>query len=130
MNKKELATCREKLISLKKEIQNKLYGEKGGTFGLNTRDSSGDISAMPQHLADIGTDNFDRDFNLDIAQGKSNLLQLIDAALAKIDQKDKYGFCEACVKEINKNRLMAVPYVRLCIGCQEEKEKNKEEEVE
>jgi len=91
-------------------------------LNLSQRDASGDLSGYTFHMADVATDNFDREFNLDIASTEQQLLNRIDEALGKI-KDGTYGFCETCEVEIGMERLKAVPYARLCIKCKEEEEK-------
>ena len=99
MNKREAKVCQKKLIEAKRTIQGKLFGENTSSLGINQKDSRGDLSGVPLHLADIGSDNYDRDFNLDLAQGQSSILQEIDVALEKIRQ-NSYGVCENCKNTI------------------------------
>lgn len=87
------------------------------------RDASGDLSGYSFHMADMATDNFDREFSLDIASGEQTLLNRIDEALRKI-KEGVYGACENCSKPISMKRLKAVPYAQLCIKCKEDEEKN------
>ena len=124
MNKREKKICKDKLLEMKQEIQGKLFGEGSDSFGINQKESTGNLSGVPFHLADVGTDNFDRDFKVDLAQEKSYMLRFVDTALAKVDSKE-YGVCERCKKKVNTERMFAMPYVTLCIKCQEEDEKNK-----
>ena len=46
----------------------------------------------------------------------------IDEALKKIEE-GSFGTCEGCKTKISKKRLKAIPYTRLCLKCQEAKEK-------
>ena len=48
----------------------------------------------------------------------------VEAAKQKIAD-GTYGICEDCGAEISQKRLLARPTADLCIGCQEEKEKEK-----
>ena len=64
-----------------------------------------------------GTDNFNRDLALSRVSMKQSAIFEIDEALHRIEQ-GKYGFCEFCQKPIEKARLMALPYSRLCVPCQ------------
>jgi len=86
------------------------------------RDASGDLSGYSFHMADQATDNFDREFSLDLASAEQNILNRIDEALHKIDE-GTYGVCENCEKPISQKRLKAVPYAKLCIKCKEDEEK-------
>ncbi len=91
-------------------------------LNLSQRDASGDLSGYTFHMADVATDNFDREFSLDIASNEQQLLNRIDEALQKI-KDGTYGICENCDVNIGMERLKAVPYAKLCIKCKEEEEK-------
>src|SRR5205823_2768242 len=49
-------------------------------------------------------------------------LQAIDEALARVGE-GSYGACESCESDIAEGRLEALPFTRLCINCQAEREK-------
>lgn len=91
------------------------------------RDASGDLSGYTFHMADMATDNFDREFSLDLASAEQVILNRIDGALRKI-QEGSYGVCESCEKPISFKRLKAVPYAELCLKCQEDQEKRSHRE--
>ena len=86
------------------------------------RDAAGDLSGYSFHLADVATDNFDRELNLDLASSEQSLLNRVDGALQKL-KDGTYGVCENCGKSIGLKRLKAVPYAELCIKCKEAEEK-------
>jgi len=94
--------------------------------GLNTsqREASGDLSGYSLHMADMATDNFDRELTLGLASNEQNLLNLIDAALLKI-KEGSFGLCERTFKQISKKRLNAMPYAPLSLEAQELEEKEK-----
>ncbi len=125
MTDEDIKTCQERLLEMKSELENDIYGEHNEALGVNAKESSGDLSSHPLHTADIGTDNYNRDFNLDIAETKSRLLYIVNNAILKIKNNDNYGHCEACNTIIHKERLFLVPYVRLCVTCQENKENSR-----
>ena len=118
----------ERFRKLLQEFRKKTAGSLGhlekDSLNLSQRDASGDLSGYSFHMADMATDNFDREFNLDLASSEQQILNLIDDALRKIDE-GTYGICETCSKPISQKRLLAVPYTPLCIKCQEEEEKKK-----
>lgn len=87
------------------------------------RDASGDLSNLPIHLADTGSDTFDQDFSLGLLEGEDIEAKEIDEALERIENKT-YGICEECSNPIAENRLKVIPYARLCIKCQETAEKH------
>ena len=77
-------------------------------------DASGDLSSMPIHMADIGTDTYEQEFALELMDSERKLLKEIDDALARINQRT-YGICEATEKPIAKARLEAKPWARYCV---------------
>ena len=76
------------------------------------------------HMADAGTDAFDRDFALGMLSTKQDALYEIDLALDRI-RNGTYGICELTGKRIEKERLDAIPWTRYCISCQESAEKRR-----
>ncbi len=84
-------------------------------------DTSGDLSTMPIHMADIGSDTFEKEFALDIIESEQEELREIDAALARLAD-GSFGVCEVCGKNLPYQRLVALPYARLCIECKREEE--------
>jgi RNA polymerase-binding protein DksA len=85
------------------------------------QDASGDLSTMPIHMADIGSDNFEQEFTLGLIENEEDMLREIDDALERIDE-GSFGKCETCGKTIRKSRLKALPHARLCIACKREEE--------
>jgi RNA polymerase-binding transcription factor DksA len=86
------------------------------------RDASGDLSAYSTHMADAGTDNFDREFALSLVSNEQEALFEIEEALKRLES-GTYGTCEMCEKSIKKERLQAVPFARFCVNCQATVEK-------
>ena len=74
-------------------------------------DASGDLSSMPIHMADIGTDTYEQEFALGLMDSERKLLREIDDALGRIEKKS-YGICEGTGKPIPKARLEAKPWAR------------------
>ncbi len=122
VKKSELDHFRKLLQEARKKIVGDLAHLEKDSLNTSQRDAAGDLSGYSLHIADMATDNFDREFNLDLASSEQQLLNQIDEALRKIDE-GQYGVCETCSKPIAQKRLLAVPYTRLCIKCQSEEEK-------
>ena len=120
--KGELDQFRKLLETARKKIVGDLAHLEKDSLNTSQRDASGDLSGYSLHIADMATDNFDREFNLDLASSEQQLLNQIDEALHKMDE-GRYGVCETCSKPIVQKRLLAVPYARFCIKCQSEEEK-------
>mgnify|MGYP001228227989 CR=1 FL=1 len=71
---------------------------------------------------DLASDARDREISLILTDRDRGRLQAIDDALTRIDD-GTYGMCESCEAEIAEGRLEALPFTRLCISCQAEREK-------
>jgi len=81
----------------------------------------GELSTMPIHLADLGSDAFEQEMTLGLMESESDELQEIEEALERIED-GTFGVCETCVKPIPKLRLKAIPYTRHCIPCKKKEE--------
>ncbi len=91
--------------------------------GSQNSDSS-DVSGHVLHMADVATDMYDREFNLGLASTEREVLQKIEQALKRIEDKI-FGTCFECEKSIPFARLNAIPYVETCLKCQEKIETKK-----
>jgi len=123
-NQKDLERFKNILQEKRKKIAGDLKHLEGDSLNTSQRDASGDLSGYSLHMADMATDNFDREFTLGLATNEQQSLNMIDAALRRIDD-GTYGNCETCSKPISQKRLLAVPHASLCIKCQELEEKQK-----
>ena len=124
LDKKDLDRFKKILQEIRKKIAGDLQHLEGDTLNKSQRDAAGDLSGYSFHMADMATDNFDCEFNLGLASNEQQVLNMIDAALRKIDE-GTYGDCENCSKPIPQKRLIAMPHAPLCIKCQEIEEKKK-----
>ena len=70
------------------------------------------------------TDDFDRDFALNLLTSEHNIMFEINEALKRVSDST-YGRCEKCNCTITVARLEAVPFARMCISCQSSTEKGK-----
>lgn len=122
MEKQELKTFKELLIKKKAEVAKGIEHIANDQLKTSQRDAAGDLSAYSLHMADMATDNYDREFALNLADNEQKVIHRIDAAIEKIDA-GTFGLCEVCNKKIAKARLKVVPYAELCVPCQEAQEK-------
>ncbi len=121
MTGQELKHFKGLLIKQRKDIEEEI--SKQEKEGMSSqKDISGDLSGYSFHMADVATDNYNRDFSFDMITTEQKLIYEIDDALRRIDEK-KFGICEHCEKVVNKKRLEIVPYVRLCTRCKTKFEK-------
>ena len=78
---------------------------------------------IPTHIADYGTDEFEKGLEINLSDSEQKILNMIRESFAKLEN-GTYGICETCGKRISKSRLSILPYAKLCISCQQEKEKS------
>lgn len=122
MNQKELKIFKNALLKEKERIMKSIsHLEESTQHGSRGNISEG--AGVPTHIAELGTDAFEKDLDLNLTSSELELLQKIEESLKKIEEK-KYGICESCNKPIPKARLRAVPYARFCIKCQRAQEKD------
>lgn len=112
---------KKRLLFLRGKVSGNVDSMGNEALKQSRQDSSGDLSNVPIHLADIGTDNFDRDLTIELIENAEEGLRSIDLALEKIEN-NTYGRCDACGKMITKARLYAIPFAKHCIGCQRDEE--------
>jgi len=121
MLRKELKKYRAMLIVEMKKIGGDISHITENTLNKSARDASGDLSGYSYHMADVASDDYERDFSLGRATDEQKVLYRIDEALKRIEDRT-YGACLQCLKPIAKKRLNALPYTELCIDCQKKNE--------
>jgi DnaK suppressor protein len=120
--KKDLIEFKKLILKRKDEVLAEIEHISEDTLKKSQKDASGDISGYTYHMADVASDTYDREFSMGLASNERELLYEFDDAIKKVDE-GTFGICEDCKCSISKVRLKAVPYARLCIKCQEKKEK-------
>ena len=115
MEEKDVQFFKEKLLKMREEISTEVQG-MGQDYLLNQKDEWAEIGKYTQHLADIASDNYEREKDIGLASRETALLRRIDKVLLRIEA-GSFGICQGCGKEIPKERLDAIPYVLLCIAC-------------
>lgn len=102
------------------EIEHTIESMKGNDTAEQDSYSSTELSSYDNHPAELGTQLFQVELNSALRVHEEHLLKEIHDALGRIDE-GTYGKCAFCGKEINRERLEAIPYARLCIECEEDK---------
>ena len=87
------------------------------------KESAEEMQSYSLHMADSGTDNFDRDFALSLLSSDQDAVYEIEEALRRIE-KETYGVCELTGKSIPKARLEAIPWARFTVEAQMQMEKD------
>ena len=110
LTRKDLNHYRSLLLNKRAE----LVGDLNAMEAQALKSNGGHLSHMPIHMADVGTDTFDQDFTLGMAENERQQVREIDAALKRIEDKT-YGVCQMTEKVIPKTRLNAKPWARYTI---------------
>ena len=121
MTKKE----REQYLKLLQKEKERILRTVGALKSDALKNSKKDAGGVPTHIADLGTDVFERDLEIDLSNSESRILDLIEQAIEKI-RKGSFGRCEVCGKQISVARLKVLPYAKHCIDCQRERERSGE----
>ena len=112
------------LLELRTHLTGQIDQHSEETLKRSSKDDAGDLSSYGQHMADAGTDTFDRDFALSMVANEQEALSEIEAAITRI-KNGSYGVCEATGEPIAKERLMAVPFTRFSAAAQKDIERNR-----
>jgi DnaK suppressor protein len=110
----DIKRFKQMLLDKRREILVNVNEMEDEALKKSRLDAAGDLSSMPIHMADIGTDNYDQEFTLGLMDSERKLLREIDDALQRIEQ-GTYGICEGTGKQIPKARLEAQPWARYCV---------------
>lgn len=121
MKKNELQKWKQRLLERRATIRQDLDGMEASARKSRS-DSTGNLSSMPLHMADVSADNYEQDITFGLIEAEQAEVRAIDDALGRVED-GTFGVCEACQDEIKPARLQAIPHARLCIEC-----KRKEEE--
>ena len=109
---------REMLLKLRESYQDQLNIHRDDAL---TNRKSGPGAGMATHMADLGSDNFQHDFELGLLSDEGTVIEMIDEALTRLDENE-YGICIECGQEISPARLEVKPYARFCLECKSRKE--------
>ncbi len=113
LTRAELAEFREMLLQKRAQILGDVSTLQDEALNKNRRDAAGDLSSMPIHMADLGTDNYEQEFTLGLIESERAVLQEIEEALDRT-RDGTYGLCIATGKPIGKARLRAKPWACYC----------------
>jgi DnaK suppressor protein len=101
------------------ELRDRLLSQMDGL----AKESAEELAGYSLHMADSGTDNFDRDFALSLLSSDQDAIYEIEEALKRIE-KNTYGVCELTGKPIPKARLEAIPWTRFTVEAQAQLERD------
>lgn len=118
MKKADLKSYKEKLLVLRARLRGDVSAMADAALGKSRSEANGDLSSMPIHMADIGSDNFEQEFTLSLLENDGSTLDQIEQALERIEE-GIYGRCTECDGIVPKMRLNAIPYTPFCVKCAE-----------
>ncbi len=102
------------LLNKRREILHNVTSIEMAALKKSRQEAAGDLSSMPLHMADIGSDTFEQEFALGLVESERGLLQEIDEALERVESRT-YGICQATHVMIRKARLQAQPWAKYCV---------------
>jgi len=112
----ELGEFRETLTGLRARLRGDLSQMTDEALRRDNNGGTGNLSNVPLHMADLGTDNYDQEFTLGLIENEQGTLELVNEALSRMES-GTYGLCAECSEPISKPRLQAIPYAKHCIRC-------------
>jgi RNA polymerase-binding transcription factor DksA len=112
----EIGTFRKALVELQARLRGDVAQMTDEALNGTGGEAAGNLSNMPIHMADLGTDNYDQEFTLGLIENEQTTLEEVREALKRLDA-GTFGLCLSCGGPIAKNRLQAIPYTRNCIDC-------------
>ncbi len=118
LTRKDLEAFKQLLLEKRAEI----VGDVMGMEEARAAGNGGDLSNMPLHMADIGSDNYEQEFTLGLVESERKLLVEIDRALQRIQDKT-YGVCIITGTPIPKARLEIKPWAKYSIEVVRQREK-------
>ncbi len=115
MNKADSKQYKERLLAMRDRLRGNV-GQMTDNVLAGPPMYANVGAAMPMHMADIATDNFEREFTLSLMETTDQTLGQIEEGLERIED-GVYGVCKVCDGRIPKVRLNAIPYTVLCVRC-------------
>jgi DnaK suppressor protein len=122
LTKAQLRQFREILLAKRRDLLGDMNGIEAEAFRTGENGTGGDLSNMPTHPADIGTDNYEHEFSLGLLESERSLLLEIEQAIERIENKT-YGICLGTGDPISVPRLKARPWAKYGIEYAEKLEK-------
>ncbi len=107
---------RRKLEALRARLRPEVSAITEQTLAPAGGQAANELSNVPFHLGDGGTEEYLHDLNATLLENEEYLANEVQAAIKRLDD-GTYGKCEMCGRDISAARLDAIPYARYCIKC-------------
>lgn len=118
MTKAEYDSYRRRLRALQEQLRQRLSHL---TTEAVHAEAETNLSHVPIHLADLGSEQYEHDMTLNLWSTERSLLGEIQQALQRLES-GTYGICEECQQPIPRERLRELPYTRYCVTCARQQE--------
>ena len=119
MTKPDFTLQRERLVALRARLQGDMTQMEDNALNKDHNKTT----SMPNHMAELGSGNFDQELTLSLLGSEKDALDQIEAAIERIAD-GSYGRCETCGMNIPKSRLEAIPYAAWCVQCASQREED------
>lgn len=110
-----------RLVELREHYSKGVKNRSDEVLKKSIKEDSGDLSSYGEHLADIGSESYERDLTFNMLSNDKNILSEIEGAIQRI-KNGTYGICEVTGAAIPEDRLMSIPFTRYTKEGQERKE--------
>lgn len=121
MKAAELREFKASLEAMRARLRGDVATMADAALRRSQAEASGNLSSMPIHMADIGSDAFEQEFTLSLMANEEDTLGQVEQALGRIRART-FGICEDCGGVIARKRLEAIPFASVCIRCAEKRE--------
>lgn len=115
MKKAEVKPFKEMLLELRARLRGDVSTLANAALSTSGG-SGGGSSAVPSHIADLGSDTYEQDNTILLMNNEGETLNQIEQALERVEE-GVYGSCTECSGKIPKMRLKAIPYTAYCVKC-------------
>jgi DnaK suppressor protein len=125
-SRQELASLKEALLSERGRLRRELATMESMTMGGDGHGGSKESPGFPTHIAEYAAEMQATETILGVRTLEEERLEQVEEALARIEEKKRYGLCLACGEKIGIERLIAKPHAHLCMDCRRRYEKRRE----
>ncbi|MEM9352022.1 MAG: TraR/DksA family transcriptional regulator [Planctomycetota bacterium] len=115
MKKADTRVYKDRLLDLRARLRGDVSSMADSALRKSGLEG-GDVSSMPIHMAELGSENFEQEFTLSLMATEEQTLEMIEKALERIED-GVFGLCVECGSVIPKTRLNAIPFTPLCVRC-------------
>lgn len=110
---------RQRLLEERDSLQEEIH--RTGLIWSEEASGTADSDRYGNHMADVGSETFEQEKQLGLKSNLERQLGLVEDALERFEE-GTYGICTNCGREIDPERLEALPYASRCIDCQRDEE--------